>query len=132
MQKSTDKRKRGRILYRELGYQVQGALQGVYNALGPGFRELTYQRAVVRALQARDIPLETEKVIDIVYDGQVIDQYRLDLVVDDKIILELKAVDELHPRHEAQLLSYLRASGLHLGLLVNFGSDKLKIIRKVM
>jgi GxxExxY protein len=62
----------------------------------------------------------------------VIDQYGLDLVVDGKIVVEVKAVDDLHPRFEAQLLSYLRASGLHLGILVNFGTDRLQIIRKVM
>jgi len=115
-----------------LGYRVQGLLRNVYYSLGPGFREQTYQRAVIRALQKQAIPFETEKTIDIIYDGEVIDQYRLDLVVEGRIILELKAVDELHPRHEAQLLSYLKASGLRLGLLVNFGTNKLQIRRKVM
>jgi len=125
-------RKPGRIVYKELGYRVQGALRAVYFSLGPGFREQTYQRAVMKELQTQGIPFETEKVIDITYAGEIIDEYRLDLVVDGKIILELKAVDNLHPSHEAQLLSYLKASGLRLGLLVNFGSDKLQIVRKVM
>jgi len=132
MESAKDERKPGRILYKELGYQVQGALQDVHDALRPGFREQTYERAVMKALQMRGIPVETEKVIDITYAGNVIDQYRLDLVVDGMIILELKPVDELHPRHEAQLLSYLRASGLHLGLLVNFDSSRLRIVRKIM
>ena len=86
----------------------------------------------MKELQTQGIPFETEKVIDITYAGEIIDEYRLDLVVDGKIILELKAVDNLHTSHEAQLLSYLKASGLRLGLLVNFGSDKLQIVRKVM
>ena len=120
------------ILYKELGYRVQGLLRNVYYSLGPGFREQTYQRAVIRALQKQAIPFETEKTIDIIYDGEVIGEYGLDLVVEGKIILELKAVDELHPRHEAQLLSYLKASGLCLGLLVNFGTNKFQIRRKVM
>jgi GxxExxY protein len=118
-------RKPGRIVYKGLGYRVQGALRAVYFSLGPGFREQTYQRAVMKELQNRGIPFETEKVIDIAYAGEVIDRYRLDLVVDGKTVLELKAVNELHPRYEAQLLSYLRASGLRLGLLVNFASNKL-------
>ena len=122
----------GSIVHKELGYAVQGALQQVYNALGPGFREDTYRRALMRELRRRAIAFETEKVIDIIYQGEVIDHYRLDLVVDDKIVVELKAVEELHPTYEAQLLSYLRASGLHLGLLVNFGSAILQIKRKVM
>ena len=120
------------ILYKELGYRVQGLLRNVYYSLGPGFREQTYQRAVIRALQKQAIPFETEKTIDIIYDGEVIGEYGLDLVVEGKIILELKAVDELHPRQEAQLLSYLKASGLRLGLLVNFGTNKFQIRRKVM
>ena len=120
------------ILYKELGYQVQGALQRVYNTLGPGFREETYRRALMRELAKPGIAFEKERAIDIRFDGEVIDQYRLDLVVDSRIVVELKAVDELRPMHEAQLLSYLRASGLRLGLLVNFGADKLQIRRKVM
>jgi len=132
MQHTPDELGTSKILYRELGYQVQGALQDVYNSLGPGFREETYRRAVMKALQARGVPFETEKTIDIRYRGAVIDEYRLDLVVDGKIILELKAVDELHPRFEAQLLSYLRASGMRLGLLVNFGSDKLMVVRRIL
>jgi GxxExxY protein len=125
-------RKPGTILYKDLGYQVQGALRDVYSALGPGFKEQTYERALAKALRARGIPLEVEKEIDIEYGGEVIDQYRLDLVVDGKIVVEVKAVDDLHPRFEAQLLSYLRASGLRLGILVNFGTDRLQIIRKIM
>jgi GxxExxY protein len=132
MQSSKGERIPGRIIYKELGYRVQGALQAVYSALGPGFREQTYQRAVKQELAKRGIPFETEKGIEISYAGETIDEYRLDLVADGRIILELKAVDNLHPRHEAQVLSYLKASGLFLGLLVNFGSDKLQIVRKVM
>jgi GxxExxY protein len=132
MQSSKGERIPGRIIYRELGYRVQGALHAVYFALGPGFREQTYQRAVEHELAERGIPFETEKAIEITYAGETIDQYRLDLVVDGRIILELKAVDNLHPRHEAQVLSYLKASGLRLALLVDFGSDRLQIVRKVM
>ena len=68
---------------------------------------------------------------EIKYKGKVIDLYRADIVVDGKVVLELKAVDELHPRHTAQLLSYLKASGLQLGLLVNFGKERVQIVRQV-
>lgn len=132
MQDSKGERIPGRIIYREPGYRVQGALQALYSALGPGFREQTYQRAVKQELARRCIPFETEKAIEITYAGEIMDQYRLDLAVDGRLIVELKAVDSLHPRHEAQVLSYLKASGIRLGLLVNFGSDKLQIVRKVM
>jgi GxxExxY protein len=109
MGSSKGERKPGRILYKELGYQVQGALRAVYFSLGPGFREQTYQRAVMKELERRGLSFEAEKAIEITYAGEMIDEYRLDLVVDGRIILELKAVDSLHPRHEAQVLSYLKA-----------------------
>ncbi len=121
-----------KLIHEELSYQIRGALFEVYNQLGPGFREETYKIAVVSELQQRGIPVEREVSIDIIYKGLPIDRYRLDIVVDEKVIIELKAVDELHPRHAAQLLSYLKASGLRLGLLVNFGSDQVRIVRKVV
>lgn len=122
----------GKLVHEELSYQIRGALFEVYNQLGPGFREETYKLAVLSELKQRGVPVECEVSIDIFYKGLPIDRYRLDIVVDDKVILELKAVDELHPRHAAQLLSYLKASGLRLGMLVNFGNDHIQVIRKVV
>ena len=78
-----------------------------------------------------EIPCEVEKSIPIAYRGEVIDEYRLDLLVEGKIVVEIKAVSEIHPRFEAQVLSYLKASGLKLGYLVNFGTDKLLMQRLV-
>jgi GxxExxY protein len=74
---------------------------------------------------------ETEKENAIVYQGKQIDSYRMDLVVKRIVVMELNAVEELHPRHTAQLISYLRASGLPVGLLVNFGEESLRVIRRV-
>src|SRR5687767_12072792 len=121
----------GKLLYEELTYQIRASLFEVHKSLGPGFREETYKIATLSDLHHRGILTAREVEIQIKYRGVIIDTYRLDIVVDGKVILELKAVDELHPRHAAQLLAYLRASGLRLGLLVNFGSDKLQIIRKI-
>lgn len=119
------------IIEKELSYRLQGAIMEVYNTLGPGFREETYRRALILELNARGIPHEVEKGISIKYREQKIDEYRLDLVVDGKIVVELKAVSEMHSRFQAQLLSYLKASGLRLGILVNFGTDKLIMKRLV-
>ena len=120
------------LLHEELTYAIRGVLFDVYNALGPGFREETYRQAVICELTLRKIPFETEKKMEVSYKGKVIDGYKMDLVVDSRVVLELKAVDELHPRFEAQLLSYLRASGARVGMLVNFGSDELMIERKIL
>lgn len=119
------------LVFEELSYQIRGALYEVYNTLGPGFREETYKLAVVNELQRLGIQVAREVDFEIPYKGVVIDLYRADIVVDSKVILELKAAAALHPRHTAQLLSYLKASGLRLGLLVNFGKDQIHIIRQV-
>jgi GxxExxY protein len=103
----------------------------VYNKLGPGLREETYKRAVAKEFGKDKIPFVREKTINVKYDDDVIDEYRVDLIAFDKIILELKAVAEMHSLFEAHLLSYLKAAELKLGLLVNFGSDKLFIKRLI-
>jgi GxxExxY protein len=103
----------------------------VYNKLGPGLREETYKRALIKEFGRNNIPFVKEKVVPIKYDNEVIDEYRIDLIAFDKIILELKATAEIHPLFEAQLFSYLKVAELKLGLLVNFGSNKLFIKRLV-
>jgi GxxExxY protein len=117
------------LLYPELSYQIRGSLYEVYNALGPGFREETYKVATCTEIAQRGINVSREVDIEVIYKGTSIDRYRLDIVVDARVVLELKAVEELHPRHAAQLLAYLKASQLRLGMLVNFGGDKIVIER---
>ena len=119
------------LLYEELTYKVREALYQVHRLLGPGFREETYKRAAVRELVHRNMKVETEKPIDIFYLGEKVDTYRMDLIVEEKVIVELKSVEQLIPVHEAQLLSYLKASGLRVGLLVNMGAERLQMKRKI-
>ena len=119
------------LVYEELSFKIRGALYEVYNTLGPGFREETYKLAVISELQRQGIATEREVSFEILYKGVVIDLYRADIVIDGKVILELKAAETLHARHSAQLLSYLKASGMQLGLLVNFGKDQIQINRQV-
>ncbi|MEW6605830.1 MAG: GxxExxY protein [bacterium] len=119
------------LIYGDLTYAIRSCLMEVYNKLGPGFREETYKKAVIEELNIKGLSVLTEHPIQIIYRDKIIDEYRLDLIVEGKVILEIKAVAELHPRFEAQLLSYLKASQVKIGLLVNFGSDKLFIKRLV-
>lgn len=119
------------LIYKDLTFQIRKYLMNVYNQLGSSFREETYKRALIKEFQNNNIPFSRERAIPIKYSGEVIDEYRIDLIVFDKIILELKAVAEMHPMYEAQLLSYLKAAELKLGLLVNFGTDKLFIKRLI-
>ncbi len=110
------------FLYKDETYAIHGAIFEVYRVLGCGFLEAVYQKALEVELAQRNIPFASQVDIDIEYKGMKLEQtYRADLVCYDKIILELKAVQNLLPEHEAQLQNYLRATKMRVGLLVNFG-----------
>lgn len=120
------------LLYRELSFKVIGAAMEVHRQLGPGFLENVYQAAFERELGLQDIPFAAQQRVQVEYKGAVVADYYLDLVVDNKIVVELKAASALGPVHEAQLLSYLHASRLRVGLLFNFGETSLKHKRRVI
>ena len=111
----------GDVVYKEEVFAIQGAIFEVYRHVGVGFLEAVYQEALGMEMAMRGIPFEAQKEIDLEYKGTPLQQtYRADFVCYGKIILELKAVKQLLPEHEAQLFNYLRAIKLKLGLLVNF------------
>lgn len=118
----------------EISNQVIGAALEVHKVLGPGLLETVYQQALVREFELRTIPIEREKPNKASYKGLLFDAaYRLDLLVMDKVIVELKVVEQLLPVHDAQLLSYLRLTNRKLGLLINFNSARLRDgIRRVV
>ncbi len=101
----------------------------VYNALGHGFLEKVYENAMALRLQRSGMQVRQQQPISVFFDGQVIGDYFADLVVNDLVILELKAVDALALEHEAQLINYLKATRYEIGLLLNFGPNP-KIVRK--
>lgn len=102
----------------------------IYNDLGYGFLERVYQNALYFALVDAGLKCEAEKPIKIYHDGRVVGDYRADLLVEDSVILELKACEELNPSHEAQLINYLKSTKIEVGYLLNFGK-KAKFSRKV-
>ena len=104
----------------ELIHRVIGCCITVHRELGPGLLETIYQRAVALELEAASIPFEREKRFPVRYRGKVLHIHRLDLVVDNRLVLELKAVERLHPVHQSQVLSCLRVSKLPICLLMNF------------
>jgi len=107
--------------------QIIGAAIEVHRRLGPGLLESAYQACLARELSLRNVPFEREVSLPIEYEGIQIDcSYRLDFVVAGKVVIELKAVDALQKVHEARLLTYLRLSGLRVGLLINFNVAVLK------
>lgn len=117
--------------FEDLSGKVIGAAIEVHSALGPGFLESIYEEALKVELSEHGIQFESQKDIRIEYLGVDVGMHRLDLVVEDTIILELKAVKELTDIHFAQLRSYLKATGLKIGLLLNFSRPTLEIRRVV-
>ena len=102
----------------------------VYNVLGYGFLEKVYQKSLLLEMESRGIAAQTEKPIKVIYRGQVVGDYFCDLLVEDKIIIEIKSSKNLTIEHEAQLLNYLKATSIEVGLLLNFGPEP-QIRRKV-
>lgn len=118
--------------YKEETYKIRGAIFAVHKELGNGFLERVYQDALEFEFQVRGIPYEREKEIQIMYKGKPLGEpYRADFVCYGKIIIELKAVEELQGIHRSQVINYLKATGMKLGLLVNFGEEFANIERIV-
>ena len=117
------------VLHPELSYKIMEIVFQVHNTLGLGFTEDIYEEATVHDLETQGTPFERQKTIQVKYKGRVVGPYRLDLIIDGKIILELKAVSTLNDVFKQQLLSYLKATGLRLGILVNFGGKRVESVR---
>jgi len=112
---------------KELTGRIIGAAIEVHRALGPGLLESAYQVCLAQELSLQGLIFEREKPLPVEYKGLQLDcGYRLDFIVDGKVVVELKAVDKIHPVHEAQLLTYLKLTGCRVGLLINFNVPVLK------
>ena len=120
------------MVYRhsELTDAIINAFFHVYNALGFGFLEKVYRNALIHELKKRGYQVESEVKIKIYYDGVFVGEYIADIIVNGLVILELKSASAIAPEHEAQLLNYLRAANIEVGLILNFG-PKPEIKRKV-
>jgi GxxExxY protein len=111
------------LLYENEAFQIRGAAFEVYRAMGAGFLEAVYQECLEVEFIRRNVPFETRKPLGLTYRGQPLRQtYVADFVCYDRIIVELKAARAIAPEHRAQTINYLRATGMKLGLLINFGA----------
>ena len=109
------------LLYSDLTFKIRGAIFKVYNFWGPGLFEQVYEESLICQLRKEGLKVEQQLPLPVVYDGQTLPcDYRLDLLVEDKIIIELNSVEELKPLHYKQLLTYLKIANKKVGLLVNF------------
>ena len=115
----------------EITYQIRGAVFEINRILGSGFLEKVYEKALIIELLVRGLRAESQVAIEVTYKGEVVGEYFPDIVVEDKVIIELKAVEQLQKIHEAQILNYLKATGYKVGLLINFMHPKAEIKRFV-
>ncbi|OGV99285.1 MAG: GxxExxY protein [Nitrospinae bacterium RIFCSPLOWO2_02_FULL_39_110] len=120
----------GNYIHSELTEEIIGCVYEVYNKLGGGFLEKVYENAMMIKLKERGLSAIQQSPINVYFEGNLVGEYFADILVEDKVIVELKAVSELSKTHEVQLVNYLKATGIKVGLLLNFG-DKIKIIRRV-
>ena len=120
------------IIHKDLSYRILSCAFEVHRVLGPGFSEKIYEEALAREFSEQAIPFERQKKLTVAYKGEQVGEYFLDMVVDEKVVVELKAVPEILPLHCAQALSYLKASGLQLAIVLNFGGKKVTQKRVVL
>ena len=109
------------MLHKEITERILRAFFDVYNHLGYGFLEKVYQNALMIELKDIGLEAETERKVDVYYGEKIIGTFFADITVDGKVILELKACEELHDQHKNQLINYLKATELEVGILLNFG-----------
>jgi len=120
------------IIYKDLSYKIIELALEVHNELGCGFLEKVYENALMILLNRENISARQQAPADVYFKGKVVGQYFADILVDNKLILELKTVDVIANIHKAQVLNYLRATGLKLGLILNFGKPRFEYQRLVL
>jgi len=120
------------LILKDLTFQIIAAVYEVHNVLGSGFLENVYEKALLKELRLRGMTAVPQKEIVVKYKDEEVGSYFADILVNDEVILELKAVDSLSKIHEAQLLNYLKATGKRIGLLINFGKQRVEYKRLVL
>lgn len=119
------------FLYKDLTYEIIGAAIEVYKVLGYGFLEKVYKNALIIELKRRGINVKNEFLMKVYYKNEEVGDYSADIFVEDKVIVEIKVEKEYNSKHEAQLLNYLKATGMKVGLLINFGEKECEFKRLV-
>jgi GxxExxY protein len=117
--------------HRELTEKIIGCAYLVYNRMGFGFLESVYEKCLLIELRKEGLNVESQKSITVYYENEIVGEFIADVIVNDTIILELKSVRQIINAHEVQLVNYLIATGKPVGLILNFGKDKVEVKRKV-
>lgn len=119
------------IIYKDLSFQIVGLAMEVHKQLGYGFLEKVNEKALRILLRKNGIEFKTQHPITVRFEGEIVGQYYADVVVEDKIILELKVIERINAAHKAQALNYLKGTGLKLAIILNFAPKKLESHRVV-
>jgi len=119
------------FLYEDLSYKIRGCAFRIYNVLGFGHKEVVYQKALAIEFERASIPFEREKILPVIYESKKVGIYKPDFVVEDKVLIELKAVPFVPKDFEVQLTYYLKSTNYKLGFLINFGAKRFDIRRRV-
>ncbi len=117
------------LVEKDLSYKIVGILFGVYNSLGGGYQEKYYQRAITQELKRQGIKFKEQLAIPLDFGGHSIGRYFLDFLIEDRIVLEVKAASRFYPRDVKQLLAYLKRADIELGILANFSRNNLQLKR---
>lgn len=119
------------LLYRDLSFRIIGFAMQVHNELGHGFLEKVYENALMVVLKREGISARQQAAVPVYFMEEIVGEYYADILVDEKIILEIKSVEKIIGIHRAQALNYLKATGLRLAIILNFGKEKLEFQRVV-
>ena len=119
------------MLHATLTDKIIGCAFRVYNTIGSGFLESVYHNCMLIELKKTGLSYESQKDITIQYEGEIVGDFIADIIVEDKVIVELKSIRQLAEAHEVQLVNYLTATGKQVGLLINFGEERVEIRRKL-
>ena len=121
-----------KILYKDLSYKIVGLAMQVHNKLGFGFSEKVYENSTMILFRREGIQAKQQTPITVYFEGQPVGDYYADILVEDKIILELESAEEIADAHRSQVLNYLKATGLQLAIILNFGKEGLEYERLVL
>ncbi|SNY15347.1 GxxExxY protein [Orenia metallireducens] len=122
----------GKVIYKELSYQIIGLAMKLHNKLGSGFLEKVYENSLMVLLEREGLEAKQQYPIKVNFSGEIVGDYIADILVEDKVMVELKIVDKVTEIHKAQVLNYLKATNMKLGIILNFKNKKLEYKRLVL
>ncbi len=120
------------LIYKDLSYRIVGLAMKVHGELGSGFLEKVYENAMMALFRKEGIEAEQQKPIDVIFENEIVGSYFADILIENKVIVELKTVENITDIHKAQVLNYLKATGLKLAIILNFHSQSLEYKRIVL